>query len=377
MARIPLSVLAFLVLISSVSFAQIEKITIPAGSPPDNDLNTIGKEQDTQKKISMYQEFLQKYASDPMAIAYGNWQLSESYLAAGDLQKAIEAGDKAVALSPRNLDILTSQILIAQKLNDNARIFRYSIQGGEAYDSIDKQTKPANMSDQEFQSNITADKEANKNTYEFFQRAAINAIAAESDAKTRMDEVERFTATFPKSGMDEQLASFAMLSLSELKDTPRLIAYAEKALEANPNNLPALLLLANTYAESPGTGNLPKAISYAERAIAAAKGESPAAEKSKKISAGVAHSVLGRVYAKQEKTIASINELKSATALLKGEDEQQFAQAAYFLGWDYAKLNRLTEARAILTEAIAVPGPVQGPARELLTKVNSARAAGR
>jgi hypothetical protein len=109
----------------------------------------------------------------------------------------------------------------------------------------------------------------------------------------------------------------------------------------------------------------------------AAKADDPAADKSRKISAGVGHSVMGRAYAKQEKTLASITELKSATGLLKGQDEQQFAIAAYYLGWDYAKLNRLTEARTVLNEAIAIPGPVQQPAKELLTKVNSARAAGK
>jgi hypothetical protein len=86
---------------------------------------------------------------------------------------------------------------------------------------------------------------------------------------------------------------------------------------------------------------------------------------------------LGRVYAKQEKTMPSIAELKSATTLLKGQDEQQYAIAAYFLGWDYAKLKRLTEARSILSDAVSVPGPMQGPTKELLTKVNSARAAGK
>ena len=100
-------------------------------------------------------------------------------------------------------------------------------------------------------------------------------------------------------------------------------------------------------------------------------------DKSRKISAGIAHSTLGRVYAKQEKTSSSISELKSATSLLKGQDEQQYAIAAYFLGWDYAKSKRLTEARAILSDSASIPGPMQAPTKELLAKVNSARAAGK
>jgi tetratricopeptide (TPR) repeat protein len=168
-----------------------------------------------------------------------------------------------------------------------------------------------------------------------------------------------------------------MLSLSQLQDNHRLISYAEKALAANPNNLPALLLLANNYVDSSEPGALAKAVGYAQKAIVAAKADDPAADKSQKISAGVAHSVMGRAYAKQSKTLPSISELKSATALLKGNDEQQYAVAAYYLGWDYAKVNKLTEARAVLNEAAGIPGPVQQPVKDLLTKVNTARAAGK
>lgn len=372
-ARVAISMLFLFVSIATV--AQVEKITIPAGTPEDNDLNAISSEQDAQKKISMYQDFLQKYASNPAAVAYANWQLSQSYQSAGDLQKALDYGDKAAAASPRNMDILTSVVQGAQQAKDNGRVFKYSVQGGDAYDSIDKQTKPADISDEQFASSLNAQKEENKSAYEFFENSAFSAIAAETDAKTRMDEIDKFTSTFPKSKMDEQIASYAMLSLSQLKDNKRLIAYADKALVGNPDNLPALLMLANTYGSEPAT--FAKAVTYAQRAIVAAKADAPDADASRKVSAGAAHSMLGQVYAKQEKTASSITELKSAVSLLKGQDEQQFAVAGYYLGWDYAKLNKLTDARSVLSEVISVPGPVQGPARELLTKVNSARAAGK
>lgn len=364
-------------ILSSRAHAQVDTIVIPAGSPEDNDLNAITKEQDQQKKVAMYQDFLQKYATNPQAVAYGNWQLSQYYQSNGDLQKALDCGDKAVAGSPRNLDILQSQVTIAQSLKDNTAMFKYSVQGGQAFDSIEKQPKPADMNDDQFAAQIASQKDANKSNYEFFEDAAFNAIAAEKDAKTRMDYIDAFNTTFPKSKMDDQVTQYAMLSLSELRDNSRLLAYANKALEANPDNLPALLLLANTYVDSPEPGALAKSVTYAQKAIVAAKADDPSADKSRKVSAGVAHSVMGRAYAKQEKTLPSIAELKSATTLLKGQDEQQFAVASYYLGWDYAKLHKLTDARAVLTDAAGIPGPVQAPIKDLLTKVNSARAAGK
>ena len=375
MTRVRGSIFAvlFFFLMSSLGYGQVDKIVFPAGTPEDKDLNLITSEPDAQKKIAMYEDFLQKYASNPVAVAYADWQLSQQYQAAGDLQKATDYGDKAVAGSPHNLDILESQVTLAIQTKDNAKAFKYAVQGGEAYDSIDQQPKPADMTDEQFASTIATEKDTDQSSYEFFEGAAFNAIVAETDAKTRMDDIDKLTSTFPKTKMQEQLASYAMLSLSELKDTKRLLAYAEKALAANPDNLPALLLLANAYVDSPEPA---KAVPYAQRAIAAAKADDSAADHSRKVSAGVAHSILGRVYAKQNKTAASIPELKSATALLKEQDEQQYSIAAYYLGYDYAKLGRLTEARAVLTELVATPSPVQQLAQDLLTKVNAARATG-
>lgn len=363
--------------LSVFGFSQVDKIAIPAGSPQDQDLNAISSEQDAQKKISMYDDFLKKYASDPAAVAYGNWQLAQAYQASGDLPKALDYSDKAAAAAPHNLDVIISAVTIAQQAKDNSRMFKYSIQGGDAYDSIDTQAKPGDVSDEQFASDKTTQKDENKNSYEFFQSAAFSAIAGEQDAKTRMDEIDRFTATFPQSKLSDQVTPYAMLSLSELKDNQRLLAYADKALAGNPDNLPALLMLANYYVSSPEAGALAKAATYAQRAIVAAKADTADADASHKVSAGTAHSILGQVYAKQQKTAQSIVELKSAVSLLKGQDEQQYAVAAYFLGWNYAKTNNLTQARAVLTDAAAIPGPIQGTVKDLLTKVNSARAAGK
>lgn len=375
MAQVRVVIFALLSLAASQCLAQIDKVSIAAGTPEDNEITAIGNEADAQKRISMYEAFLQKYASNPMAVTYANWQLSQAYQAAGDLQKGVDAGDKALAASPRNVEILTSQVTIAQQMKDNARIFKYAIQGGEAYDSIEKQPKPAGTTDEDFKSSIAEDEAAAKSAYEFFQSAAFNVVATEANPNARLDDIDKFTAAFPKSGLDEQLNSYALMALNELKDNQRMVAYSEKILARQPENLAALIILANTYVENPATAA--KAITYAQKAVVAAKADDPSADKSKKISAGVAHCVMGRAYANQGKTLPSIAEMKLAGPLLRGQDDGQYAIAEYFLGWDYAKLQRYTEARAALTDAASIPGPMQAPTRELLAKVNAARASGK
>jgi hypothetical protein len=70
---------------SVLSHAQLDKIVIPAGTPEDQALTAITNEQDNTKKVAMYEEFLTKFAGNPAAVAYGNWQISQAFQNAGDM----------------------------------------------------------------------------------------------------------------------------------------------------------------------------------------------------------------------------------------------------------------------------------------------------
>src|SRR5450755_630763 len=375
--RWPVLLVTFLFVVGPLSLAQIDNIVIPAGTPEDQALQAITKEPDDQKKMAMYEDFLKQFSSNPAAVAYGNWQISQAYQSTRDLQKALDYGDKALASAPRSLDILVSQASIAQQLKNNAKLLDYAVHGGEVYNSIGKEAKPEGMSDQDFASHAQEQKDGAKSSYEFLEAAAFNVIVDDTNAKARMSDIDRFTPAFPNSRFDEPIASYAMMSLSELKDTTRVASYGEKALAANPNNLAALLLLSTTYVDDPKPGSVAKAITFAQRAVVAAQADAPDADRTRKLSGGVAHSTLGYAYMKQEKTVAAIAELKSATLLLKGVDDQQYAVALYRLGYAYAKLSHNTEAREVLLEAAKIPGPVQPLSQELLAKVNAARAKGK
>jgi len=359
--------------------AQVDRISIAAGTDEDHDLQAITAEQDAQKKLTMYEEFVQKFSTNPGAVAYGNWQIAQAYQGKGDLQKSLDYGDKALVGSPRNLDILVSQASVAQQAKSNSKLMDYAVKGGEVCHSIGKQPKPESTSDEDFARQVQEEKESTQNSCEFLETSGFNVITTETDPKARMTDIERFTATFPDSKFQEQVSNYAMYTLGpgQLNDQARLVSFGEKILAGNPNSLPALLLLAGFYGDDSKPGSGAKAISYAQKALDVAKADAPDADKSRKLSAGAAHNTIGWVYLKQEKSTAAIPELKAASALLKGQDEQQYARALYGLGFAYGKLNKLTEARDVLTEAVKIPGPLQAMSQDLLTKVNSARAKGK
>ncbi len=361
------------------STAQVDHIVIAAGTPEDHDLQAITSEQDPQKKLALYEDFVKKFSENPAAVAYGNWQLSQAYQGTGDLQKALDYGDKALAGSPHNLDILVSQASIAQQAKNNTKLVDYASKGGEVCTLISKRAKPENMSAEDFARQLTEEKSSVQNSCDFLENSGFNVITSESDPKSRMADIEKFTAAFPESKFQDQVSSYAMFTLGpgQLNDPARLVAFGEKTLASNPNSLPALLLLGSFYSDDPKPGSIGKAVTYAQKALVVAKADAPDADKSRKLSAGVAHSTLGYAYMKQEKTAAAIPELKSAAALLKGQDDQQYAVVLYRLGFAYAKLSKTTEAREVLTEAVKIQGPLQPMTQELLTKVNAARAKGK
>ena len=179
--------------IPAESIAQTNTIVIPAGTPEDHDLQAISNEQDAAKKLAMYQDFVQKYSSNPAAVAYGDWQLAQAYQTAGDLNKALEYGDKALVGSPRNLDILVSQASIAQQAKDNGKLMDYAARGGEICHSIDTQSKPEGLTDDAFKQQLADEKSAAKNSCTFLESAAFNVIASEDNAKTRMAAIEKFS----------------------------------------------------------------------------------------------------------------------------------------------------------------------------------------
>ena len=373
-----------LVLVSLVSpamraHAQVDRIAIAAGTDEDHALQTISAEQDPAKKLTMYQEFVEKYSSNPAAAAFGNWQIAQAYQANGDLTKALDYGDKALVGSPRNLDILVFQTGLAQQAKNNVKLMDYAAKGGEICTSVDKQKKPDGMSDEDFARKVADDKASAQNNCDFLESSGFNAIAGENDPKNRMGEIEKFTEGFPNSKFGDQVSNYALYTLGpgQLNDQTRLVSFGEKTLSNNPNSLPALLLLAGYYGEDSKAGSAAKAVSYSQKAIEVAKPDAPDADKSRKVAAGAAHNTIGWVYLKQDKMTSAIPELKQASVLLKGQDDQQYAKALYGLGFAYGKANRLTEAREVLTEAVKVPGPLQAMSQDLLTKVNGARAKSR
>jgi len=345
------------------------RIMIAAGTPEDQELQAITNQADSQKRTAMLQEFVQKFSANPAAVAYGNWQLAQQASAAGDPQNALAYGDKALAAMPDVVEILVSQTDVAQQLKDSSKVVDYAARGATVIDGIGKAPKPAEVSAEDYANQVANQKEAFKQSYQYLEVAGYNAITAEQDARKRMPEIEKYLSAFPRSQFAEPLATLAVVTLQEMKDSAGLAAFADKVLAQNPKDMRLLTVLASAYSATPE--HMTKAAGYARRAIELQKQDAAASPTDRKL-AGVAHSVLGRALLQESKFPAAATELKTASTLLKDSPED-LAGACYYLGFAYVKMERATDAINALTQAGNIQGPYQQPAQELIGKIKAAR----
>lgn len=368
--------LVILLLLTTVSAgAQVAHLLIPAGSPEDKALQAINAEGDTEKRIPMLQNFLQEFAGNPQAVIYGQWQLAQQYLDSGDIAKAMDYGQKAVAGQPNNLDIQAFLAGAANKAKAYDVVVDCAVRGATAFNGIANEPKPEGMSPELFADHIKTMQEPSRSSYEFLEVAGLNAMVAETNARKRMGYIERYMSAFPGSRFQEQVMGLGVSTLAELKDSARLMSFSEKALAAYPKSVTTLVVLSEAFGDSPDAAAGARAESYARKALDFTKNPAtaPTDAGQLRLYTGMAHSALGYALLKQDKNVPAIAELKTATSDLKGQGDP-YSAALYRLGFAYAKTGKLADAKVTLTELAAIQGPFQGPARDLLAKVEAGAA---
>lgn len=367
--------LVVILLAATAAYGQVATVSIAAGTPEDKALQAITAENDPQKRVTMLQDFLTTFASNPQAVIYGQWQLAQQYLDIGDTTKALEYGQKALAGQSNNLDILVFVAGAAQKAKNTDLVIDCAAKGGAAFNGIASQPKPEGMDPDDYALRIKQAQAALRDRYEYLEAAAYNALVSEPNAHKRMGYIERYVGSFPGSRFQDQVMQLAVATLGEMKDSARLNSFAEKALAANPKSVSLLVVLAEAVADSPDPAAATRAEGYSRKALDVAKGQTPTDANQVAFYTGLAHSALGYALMKQEKNAAAIPELKLACTQLKDAKDHPDAYpgALYRLAFAYAKTpGHLPDAKAALTELIAINGPYQQPGKDLLARVNAA-----
>ncbi len=365
----------FLLLLATASSAgaQIGKrVLIPANSPEDKALSAITAETDQQKRVAMFEEFVQKFAGSE-AILVALEMLQVDYMKARDYPKVLETGESALALDPLDFMVVANMVRAAEQMNDAQKIFALAERAGEMVKKFKSTPPPAGMSKEDWASRQQSDLSAiaedqNYVAYTFYSRAV-----SEPNLAQRIALLERFAAAFPDSPYTGYAYEAAAATAQQANDPSKLAELAQKALSLNPDSISMLILTADSGSES--GEKLEEAENNARRALALLpKAERPAnvPEESWKqqisVQEGLTHSILGQLLIRQQKMMDAIAELKLASPLLKSE-VVSYARNQYRLGFALGKLKRLAEARNVLNEVAALNTPYKGLIADLLRQV--------
>jgi tetratricopeptide (TPR) repeat protein len=213
--------------------------------------------------------------------------------------------------------------------------------------------------------------------YAFFQ-----LLQREPDAQKRIQWLDKFAEAYPESPNATQVQLNYFMAYQMGGNSEKAAEHGEKAIEADPNNLLALNLVADDYATR--GANLEKAEEYAKRALELATGLAKPEGMTddqfglyRNQQLGMARLALGNVAFQQgsrtRRVQPAIEHFKAAADLLEAAPPL-LGRTLYYLGYAYEVVYPPNHKAAMdaLGRAAEIASPWQGEARDLLAKVRKA-----
>jgi tetratricopeptide (TPR) repeat protein len=353
--------------------AQIGKnVSVAAGTPEDKALTDIYAATDGPDKIALLDKFMSDYGKGDMELL-GDQLYVQSYLAQKNYAKVYEYGDKVLALDPENFSTAVIMVHAAEEQGDSAKLF----DAGQKVAAIVSRYKAAPAPEGTPADTWNSQREGVLKTVEgdlgYVQYAMLNVAYKTPDASARAALLERFATTFPDSTYTVSAREQTAIAYQQAQNSPKMLAAAQSLLTSNPDDISMLILLADTWCNDPA--HLDKAATYAQHALdLLAQAKKPDNvdddqwQKQIALQKGLAYSSLGEVNVNKGRNPQAIDAFKQASPLLKS-DTFSYAQNQYRMGFTLAKMQRIPEARVVLTEVIGLNSPYKSRAMDTLNKI--------
>jgi hypothetical protein len=353
--------------------AQIGKsVSVAAGTAEDKALTDIYAATDGPDKVALLDKFMADYGKGDMELL-GDQLYVQTYLAQKNYAKVYEYGDKVLALDPNNFSTAVIMVHAAEEQGDSKKLF----DACQKVADIIKRYKSAAPPEGTPADTWNAQREVVLKTVEgdvgYVQYALLNAAYKTTDAAARASLLEGYAATFPDSTYTVSAREQTAIAYQQAQNSPKMLAAAQSLLASNPDDISMLILLADTWCNDPA--HLDKAATYAQHALdLLAQAKKPDNvdddqwQKQVAIQKGLAYSSLGEVSVNKNRNPQAIDAFKQAAPLLKS-DTFSYAQNQYRMGFTLAKMQRIPEARVVLTEVISLNSPYKSRAMDTLNKI--------
>lgn len=349
--------------------AQHHKLTIDTATPEGQLLQQIGQEQDDSKKLALLEKFAATYPKHDSA-AWVYQQAQPLLTKAGQYDKALDFGEKALALDPEYVECAQNALKAAEAKKDPDLIRQWATRTSAVARKFVQSPKPNDADELA----IWAQRVNYAKQVNIYTEYSLCATALQTtDPRKRIELIDTLRAQNPNSQYLSQLKDVEFLAYRQAGDNAKTIAFAEKTLETDQSNEDMLLIVANEYMQK--KQNTGKLLSYCARLIElmATKpkpaGEEDAAwEKKKTVTLGLAHYMMGVTYADQNKFAQVDKSLRAALPLVKG-NERLMPGTLFYLGLANYKLgesgggkDRILDALKFNQECAAMKSPYQAQA---------------
>jgi hypothetical protein len=361
--------------------AQMGKaVAVAAGTDEDKALVPIYAAPDGPEKIALIDKFMADYGKGDFELL-GDQLYVQTYLAQKNYAKVLEFGDKVLASDPDALPTATSMVRAAAELGDTPRLFVV----GEKVSAMitNYKAKPApegTAADQWAEAKDTALKNE-QDDINYVQYSMIQVAYKTPDNAARAAFFERYVAAFPDSTYSAAARDQAAIAYQQAQNIPKMVESARNALTADPNDVSMLILLADYWSDN--GQQLDKAAADAQKALDILKDAKKPDnvtddqwQQQMTLEKGIAYSSIGEVAVVKGRNPAAVDAFKQAKPLLKANN-YYYGRNLYRLGFTLAKMQRMPEARVVLTEAVSVNSPYKARAQETLDKIGGTTARAR
>lgn len=358
-------------LVAGGALAQRHKVNINTETPEGQALQQIGQETDDAKKLAAYEKFTQDYPkSDNLAWVYGEMQ--PLYVKATQPDKAIDAGEKIMALDPEDLDTALATLKASEAKKDPDLVKKWSNTTAVLAQKVIASPQPKDEDAvEDWKKHVDYAKQVN--TYSEY---AIDAAALQTnDARKKVDLIEALFERDPQSQYMPQLMPAAVQALQQINDPERSTAFAEKVLAKDPNNDEMLLVAANGYSQKNKEPD--KVIAYSTKLAEVLKqktkpegvGDADWTKRNNAIMC-LAHYWPGKVYYSQKKYGPAEKELREALSLADSNPALK-PELLFMMGDSAYRQENIVEALKYFQQCAAIKSNLQAQAAKNVAVIKS------
>ncbi|MGB9605328.1 MAG: hypothetical protein ACP5U2_09075 [Bryobacteraceae bacterium] len=368
-----LTVAVTLLVAAGTAVAQRQRFTINTETPEGQLLQQIGEQEDPAKKLALLEKFVAEYPKHE-AIPWVWASMVRVAAKANQLDKALEAGEKALALDPEDLETAHEALKAAAAKKDPATLIAWAGKVSAAARKVAATPKPKEEDQvEDWKTAVDFAKQL-----DVYTEYTLYALALQSpDPKERIMLIEALEKQNPDSQYLPQIANLRFIAYLQAGQHEKAVALAEKVLEKDQSNEDMLLAVADSYRHQKKDPD--RVLAYCAKALELVatkpkpEGVDPQAwETRKKQISGRAHYLAGLTHAARNNWGEADKELRAALPGI-ADNPLMNAEALFYLGLANFRLgekdcepSRILDAVNFTKQSAAIKSPYQAPARQNL-----------